>query len=160
MQRQNGQKFPRFVMRKSMMSNKTMYLSVFLGKIMIVYTKSLLLFFDLLCITGPCSVGLDISFLGFDNVYGIPEHAETLALKSTMQVWKNVISKLMLHETTIYHWMLSRGKEPYRLFNLDVFEYDLNNGMALYGSIPYMLAHRYRIKHVIEFALVNKSISR
>ncbi|CAB4000528.1 Neutral alpha-glucosidase AB, partial [Paramuricea clavata] len=66
---------------------------------------------------GPSSVGLDISFLGFDNVYGIPEHAESLALKSTM------------------------GKEPYRLFNLDVFEYDLNNGMALYGSIPYMLAH-------------------
>ncbi|XP_028409802.1 neutral alpha-glucosidase AB-like isoform X2 [Dendronephthya gigantea] len=66
---------------------------------------------------GPSSVGLDISFLGFDNVYGIPEHADSLALKSTM------------------------GKEPYRLFNLDVFEYDLNNGMALYGSIPYMLAH-------------------
>ena len=39
--------------------------------------------------------------------------------------------------------MFIRGKEPYRLFNLDVFEYDLNNGMALYGSIPYMLAHRY-----------------
>ena len=33
---------------------------------------------------GPSSVGLDISFLGFDNVYGIPEHADSLALKSTM----------------------------------------------------------------------------
>lgn len=33
---------------------------------------------------GPASVGLDISFLGFDNVFGIPEHADSLALKSTM----------------------------------------------------------------------------
>ena len=33
------------------------------------------------------------------------------------------------------------GGDPYRLYNLDVFEYDLNNPMALYGSIPYMMAH-------------------
>ena len=32
--------------------------------------------------------------------------------------------------------------EPYRLYNLDVFEYELNNKMALYGSIPFMLAHK------------------
>ena len=32
--------------------------------------------------------------------------------------------------------------DPYRLYNLDVFEYDLNNKMALYGSIPFMLAHK------------------
>jgi alpha 1,3-glucosidase len=32
--------------------------------------------------------------------------------------------------------------DPYRLFNLDVFEYDIQNPMALYGSIPYMLAHK------------------
>lgn len=31
--------------------------------------------------------------------------------------------------------------DPYRLYNLDVFEYELNNPMALYGSIPYMVAH-------------------
>ena len=36
-----------------------------------------------------------------------------------------------------------RGEtDPYRLYNLDVFEYELYNPMALYGSIPYMLAHR------------------
>ena len=36
-----------------------------------------------------------------------------------------------------------RGEtDPYRLYNLDVFEYELYNTMALYGSIPYMLAHR------------------
>ena len=35
------------------------------------------------------------------------------------------------------------NEEPYRLFNLDVFEYELNSKMALYGSIPFMLAHKY-----------------
>ena len=34
------------------------------------------------------------------------------------------------------------GSEPYRLYNLDVFEYELDSRMALYGSIPVMLAHR------------------
>ncbi|CAH3179912.1 unnamed protein product, partial [Porites evermanni] len=66
---------------------------------------------------GPCSVGLDISFLGVEHVYGIPEHADSLALKTTV------------------------GSEPYRLYNLDVFEYELDSRMALYGSIPVMIAH-------------------
>ena len=35
----------------------------------------------------------------------------------------------------------SRSGDPYRLYNLDVFEYELDNPMALYGSIPYMMAH-------------------
>lgn len=34
------------------------------------------------------------------------------------------------------------GGDPYRLYNLDVFEYELDNKMALYGSIPLMLAHK------------------
>jgi alpha 1,3-glucosidase len=32
-------------------------------------------------------------------------------------------------------------EEPYRLYNFDVFEYELNSPMALYGSIPYMTVH-------------------
>ena len=32
------------------------------------------------------------------------------------------------------------GGDPYRLYNLDVFEYELDNPMALYGSIPFMYA--------------------
>ncbi|RIA86837.1 glycosyl hydrolases family 31 protein [Glomus cerebriforme] len=72
---------------------------------------------------GPESIGLDISFPGFGHVYGIPEHTTTLSLKET------------------------RGgdggyNDPYRLYNLDVFEYDLDSPTALYGSIPFMLAHR------------------
>ena len=31
--------------------------------------------------------------------------------------------------------------EPYRLFNLDVFEYVHDSPFGLYGSIPYMIAH-------------------
>ena len=33
-------------------------------------------------------------------------------------------------------------EEPYRLHNADVFEYELNSPMALYGTIPLMQAHR------------------
>ena len=28
------------------------------------------------------------------------------------------------------------------MYNLDVFEYELDSRMALYGSIPVMIAHR------------------
>ena len=41
-------------------------------------------------------------------------------------------------------WILCfSGSEPYRLYNLDVFEYELDSRMALYGSIPVMIAHRW-----------------
>ncbi|XP_041352622.1 neutral alpha-glucosidase AB-like isoform X2 [Gigantopelta aegis] len=66
---------------------------------------------------GPTSVGMDISFPGFQFVYGIPQHADSLALKTT------------------------KNSDPYRLFNLDVFEYDIYSPMALYGSVPMMIAH-------------------
>ncbi|KAG0253460.1 hypothetical protein DFQ27_007378 [Actinomortierella ambigua] len=71
---------------------------------------------------GPESIGLDISFAGMNHVYGIPEHATSMSLKAT------------------------RGpgapySDPYRLYNLDVFEYEIDNPMALYGSIPFMLGH-------------------
>ncbi|XP_054256929.1 neutral alpha-glucosidase AB-like [Macrosteles quadrilineatus] len=66
---------------------------------------------------GPEAVALDFSFVGAEQAYGVPEHADSLALKST-------------------------GKgDPYRLYNLDVFEYEINNGMALYAAVPFVLAH-------------------
>uniref|UniRef100_A0A2K6E810 Neutral alpha-glucosidase AB n=1 Tax=Macaca nemestrina TaxID=9545 RepID=A0A2K6E810_MACNE len=65
----------------------------------------------------PMSVGLDFSLPGMEHVYGIPEHADNLRLKVT------------------------EGGEPYRLYNLDVFQYELYNPMALYGSVPVLLAH-------------------
>lgn len=72
---------------------------------------------------GPESVALDISFVGFDHVYGIPSHAGPLSLKETRGGDGNY-------------------GEPYRLYNLDVFEYILDSPMTLYGAIPFMQAHR------------------
>ncbi|NXJ87099.1 GANAB glucosidase, partial [Trogon melanurus] len=69
---------------------------------------------------GPTSVGLDFSLPGFEHVYGIPEHADNLRLRTT------------------------EGGDPYRLYNLDVFQYELYNPMALYGSVPLLLAHSPR----------------
>uniref|UniRef100_A0A667WLH2 Glucosidase II alpha subunit n=1 Tax=Myripristis murdjan TaxID=586833 RepID=A0A667WLH2_9TELE len=66
---------------------------------------------------GPSAVSLDFSLPGVEHVYGIPEHADTLKLKTT------------------------DGGDPYRLYNLDVFQYELYNPMALYGAVPVMLAH-------------------
>lgn len=59
---------------------------------------------------GPEAIALDFTFPRADILFGIPEHADSFALKSTL------------------------NGEPYRLYNLDVFEYELNNGMALYGE--------------------------
>ncbi|EXB31245.1 Neutral alpha-glucosidase AB [Morus notabilis] len=74
---------------------------------------------------GPQSISFDVSFYGADFVYGIPEHATSLALKPT------------------------RGpgveeSEPYRLFSLDVFEYLHESPFGLYGSIPFMISHGER----------------
>ncbi|KAL5210445.1 hypothetical protein ABZP36_006068 [Zizania latifolia] len=72
---------------------------------------------------GPQSITFDVSFHGAYFVYGLPEHGSTsLALRPT------------------------RGpgveeSEPYRLFNLDVFEYLHDSPFGLYGSIPFMIAH-------------------
>lgn len=32
--------------------------------------------------------------------------------------------------------------QPYRMYNSDVFEYEMDSPMTLYGSIPFMHAHR------------------
>ncbi|KAI5631089.1 glycosyl hydrolases family 31 domain-containing protein [Phthorimaea operculella] len=66
---------------------------------------------------GNEAVSVDVSFPDADQVYGIPEHTDRFYLKSTT------------------------GGEPYRLYNLDVFEYELDSRMAIYGAIPVMYAH-------------------
>jgi alpha 1,3-glucosidase len=76
-----------------------------------------------LTISGPESVGLDITFPGFEHVYGIPEHATSLSLKETRGGDGNY-------------------NEPYRLYNSDVFEYETDSPMTLYGSIPFMQAQK------------------
>lgn len=67
---------------------------------------------------GPMSVGMDINFINIDHVYGIPEHADSFSLRNT-----------------------KGNSDPYRLYNLDVFEYELDSPASLYGSIPLMVGH-------------------
>eukprot|EP01105_Mastigella_eilhardi_P005421 TRINITY_DN17140_c0_g1_i1.p1 TRINITY_DN17140_c0_g1~~TRINITY_DN17140_c0_g1_i1.p1 ORF type:complete len:931 (+),score=237.44 TRINITY_DN17140_c0_g1_i1:203-2794(+) len=71
---------------------------------------------------GHRAVGMDVSFLSASHLYGIPEHATAVALKPT-KGGDNAYS------------------EPYRLYNLDVFEYEVDRNAALYGAVPLMLAH-------------------
>eukprot|EP00854_Cymbomonas_tetramitiformis_P009889 gene9889-11712_t len=70
---------------------------------------------------GPQSIMLDVSFPSAEEVYGIPEHATSFALNPTKGKGIN--------------------SEPYRLFNLDVFEYLHESPFGLYGSIPVLMAH-------------------
>lgn len=65
---------------------------------------------------GPSSVAVDVTFAGAAQVYGLPEHADSLALRDTVE------------------------NEPYRFFNGDVSRYELNERMALYGAIPFMMS--------------------
>lgn len=65
---------------------------------------------------GPESIGLDFTFNGYQHVYGIPEHADSLSLRDTT------------------------NSEPYRLFNIDLFEYEVGSTMPMYGAIPFLLA--------------------
>ncbi|KAI9864687.1 MAG: hypothetical protein M1824_004594 [Vezdaea acicularis] len=72
---------------------------------------------------GPEAVALDISFPQYEHVFGIPEHAGPLSLKETRGGDGNY-------------------NDPYRLYNADVFEYEVDSPMTLYGAIPFMQAHR------------------
>lgn len=66
---------------------------------------------------GPEAVALDFTFFDSNVLFGIPEHADSFALKTTV------------------------GEEPYRLYNLDVFQYNDESRMALYGSVPVLYGH-------------------
>ncbi|KAM9983928.1 hypothetical protein ACTFIY_000650 [Dictyostelium cf. discoideum] len=70
---------------------------------------------------GPMSIGMDFTFVGSSHVYGIPEHTTRLSLRSTTGNGIN--------------------EQPYRLYNLDVFEYEIDKTMALYGHVPLMISH-------------------
>jgi alpha 1,3-glucosidase len=82
---------------------------------------------------GPQTVSFDVSFHGSEHVYGIPERATSFALKPTKG--PNINS------------------EPYRLFNLDVFEYLDESPFGLYGSVPVMVSHSK--KQTVGFFLLN-----
>jgi len=52
--------------------------------------------------TGLTSVGVDVTFHNMEFVYGIPEHAESLALKSTMYAM-HVFLQLKLKKLYLYY---------------------------------------------------------
>ena len=72
---------------------------------------------------GPQSLSLDLRFHDAPSVFGIPEHASSFALKHTLDSGGAVVS------------------DPYRLYNLDVYEYLADSPFGLYGSIPFLLGH-------------------
>jgi len=69
------------------------------------------------------SVGMEIVFPQSAHLFGLPEHASSAQLKTTSG-------------SDGHHYY----KEPYRLYNLDVFEYDLDETMALYGNVPLVVS--------------------
>jgi len=71
---------------------------------------------------GPTSVGLDIAFPNSNHIFGLPEHASSTELKTTFGKERHY-------------------QEPFRLYNLDVFEYELDETMSLYGHVPLVVSH-------------------
>lgn len=82
---------------------------------------------------GPRSLSLDISFPASRHIYGLPEHTTGLDLKTTCKV-------IPSSNRPGSGMNVTYPDEPYRLYNLDVFEYELESTMALYASIPFVLA--------------------
>ena len=103
---------------------------------------------------GPMAVVLDISFPGDDvHVYGIPERAASLSLRDTNGKAERAdgddeeSGEAQQRDATDDDELLKRAanagaaySEPYRLYNLDVFEYEHDSPFGLYGSIPVMHA--------------------
>ena len=95
---------------------------------------------------GPMAVVLDLSFPGDDvHVYGIPERATGLSLRDTTARKEEDGddgdgAAETRRETDDAKERVETYSEPYRLYNLDVFEYEHDSPFGLYGSIPVMHA--------------------
>jgi len=72
---------------------------------------------------GPMALSFDITFPDASHAYGLPERATTMSLRETKAADGAIAT------------------EPYRLYNLDVFEYEHDSPFGLYGSIPMLLGH-------------------
>lgn len=68
---------------------------------------------------GPEAVAVDVTLVNFKHAYGIPGHADSMSLKSTTD-----------------------NSSPYRLYNVDIFEYETDSRMPMYGSIPFLVGIR------------------
>lgn len=66
---------------------------------------------------GPEAIAMDFTFNGADVLFGIPEHADNFALRTTID------------------------GEPYRLFTADVPGFVVDSPMGLYGAVPVLYSH-------------------
>ena len=82
---------------------------------------------------GCTAVALDVSFPHALEAFGLPERAAPLALAPTCRR----LPPAEGGDAATF----KKLREPYRLFNLDVFKYDARTPIGLYGSMPYLLAH-------------------
>lgn len=73
-------------------------------------------------VRGPESVGADIAFPFAEHLYGIPERTSEFSLPHTIKMNGSVAT------------------EPYRMYNLDVFEFELHKPLGLYGAVPMLIA--------------------
>lgn len=80
----------------------------------IVHIKKMLLQGD-----EEAPIAFNVEFPNALRAYGIPLHADQLALRTTQ----------------------GTESDPYRLYNLDVAYYELDSPMALYGAIPVIYGH-------------------
>uniref|UniRef100_A0A7S3E5R7 Glucosidase II subunit alpha n=1 Tax=Rhodosorus marinus TaxID=101924 RepID=A0A7S3E5R7_9RHOD len=67
---------------------------------------------------GPESIGMDVGFPSTAHLYGMPERALEFDLKDT-----------------------GDKRDPMRFYNLDVFEFEMDHTLGLYGSVPYVIGH-------------------
>lgn len=65
---------------------------------------------------GPELVALDFQFKNHHHLYGIPEHSDQFRLP------------------------LTKGGDPFRLYNVDIFEYETSSRLPMYGLIPFVIA--------------------
>lgn len=72
-------------------------------------------------VRGPEGLSMDFTFPQADVLFGIPEHADSFALRLTS----------------------ANQTDPYRLYNLDVAYHEINSTMALYGASPVLYGHGY-----------------
>ena len=112
---------------------------------------------------GPEGISFDLAFPGMQHVYGLPEHATTLSLKPTVDLGAffsyfthfDICSMLKAWFAAAYFHLRLTSRltrlcaaadnvtsEPYRLYNLDVFEYVADSPFGLYGSIPFLWAQK------------------
>ena len=96
---------------------------------------------------GPRAITLDFELSNESELAGIPERTSQnghINLENTLNIGFD-------NDTNIL-------KDPFRLFNLDVTEYESNNSyLGLYGSIPYLMSYSNKVKGNVGIYWINSA---